>query len=273
MEKISFLGPEGTFSHEAASKFNAEIIPYCTIQAIMESIESGECSKGLVPIENSLEGPVNITLDLLAHNFDLMIESEVVISISHNLLAKPNTKIEDITDVYSHSQALAQCQPYIEKLNVRKHFTSSTTLAAEKVLDLDNAAAIGSLKAADKYGLGVLDKNIQINDDNETRFVVLSKKDHIPTGHDKTSILFSLFNDAESGALYKILKLFAEENINLTKIESRPSKNKLGTYIFFADLEGHRKDEKIDKVLKEVKSMTSSFKLLGSYPIFLREIE
>lgn len=268
MEKVAFLGPKGTFSHEAASKVSDNIVAHCSIQSVMESIVNGDCSKGLVPIENSIEGSVTITLDLLIHNFDLQIENEVVISINHNLLVKPGTKIEDITDVYSHSQALAQCQPFLEKMNVNKHFTLSTAAATKQILELDNAASIGSLKAAEYYNLEPIAKNIQNNDTNQTRFVTLSKKDHEPTGHDKTSIAFSLFNDAEAGALYEILKIFSKENINLTKIESRPSKIGLGTYIFFIDLEGHRLTEKISIILEEVENKTSFFKLLGSYPIY-----
>ena len=268
MESVAFLGPKGTFSHEAASKVSDNIISYCSIQSVMESIVEGVCSKGLVPIENSIEGSVTITLDLLAHNFDLQIEGEVIIPINHNLLVKPGTKIEDITDVYSHSQALAQCQPFLEKMNINKHFVLSTAAAAKQILDLENSAAIGSLKAAEFYNLEPIAKNIQNNDTNKTRFIILSKKDHEPTKNDKTSIVFSLFNDAEAGALYEIFKIFSKENINLTKIESRPSKIGLGTYIFFIDLEGHRSTKEISEILTEVKNKTSFFKLLGSYPIY-----
>ncbi len=268
MEQIAFLGPKGTFSHEAVSKISDNIISYCSIQSVMESIVEDVCSKGLVPIENSIEGSVTITLDLLVHNFDLQIENEIIIPINHNLLVKPGTKIEEITDVYSHSQALAQCQPFLEKMNVNKHFTLSTAAASKQVLELEGSAAIGSLKAAEYYNLEPIVKNIQNNDTNKTRFVTLSKKDHKPTGNDKTSIAFSLFNDAEAGALYEILKIFSQENINLTKIESRPSKIGLGTYIFFIDLEGHRLTEKISNILEKVKNKTSFFKLLGSYPIY-----
>ena len=268
MDKTSFLGPKGTFSHEAASKISDNLIEYCSIQSVMESIVNEECVRGIVPIENSIEGSVTVTLDLLVHKFDLKIENEIVIPINHNLLAKPGTKIEDITDVYSHSQAIAQCQPFLEEMKINKHFTLSTAAAAKQVLKLDNSASIGSLKAAELYNLEILAKNIQTNDNNQTRFVILSKNDHKPTKRDKTSIAFSLFNDAESGALYHILKIFAEEKISLTKIESRPSKSKLGTYIFFIDLEGHRLTEKIKEILDDVEKQTSFFKLLGSYPIY-----
>lgn len=269
MEKVSFLGPKGTFSHEAASKVSDNLIDYCSIQSVMESVINGDCSKCIVPIENSIEGSVTETLDLLVHKFNLKIENEVIIPINHNLLAKPGTKIENITDVYSHSQSLSQCQPFLEEMNVTKHFTLSTAAAAKQVLNLENAAAISSLKAAELYNLEVLARNIQNNDTNQTRFVVLSDNIHKPTGNDKTSIAFNLFDDSKSGALYEVLSIFANQNINLTKIESRPSKDGLGTYIFFIDLEGHISSNKINSILEEVKNGTSFFKLLGSYPRYL----
>ncbi|MDD2644480.1 MAG: prephenate dehydratase domain-containing protein, partial [Methanobacteriaceae archaeon] len=131
--KVSFLGPNGTFTHEAASTISENLISYCSIQSVMESVVNGECDKGVVPIENSIEGSVTLTLDLLVHKFNLMIENEIIIPINHNLLVNDGVRIEDISDVYSHSQALAQCQPFLEKLNVKKHFTLSTAAAAKKV--------------------------------------------------------------------------------------------------------------------------------------------
>ena len=266
--KVSFLGPNGTFTHEAASTISENLISYCSIQSVMESVVNGECDKGVVPIENSIEGSVTLTLDLLVHKFNLMIENAIIIPINHNLLVNDGVRIEDISDVYSHSQALAQCQPFLEKLNVKKHFTLSTAAAAKKVEGHKNYAAIGTLTSGKLYNLKPLVSNVQDNDTNQTRFIILSKKDHIPTGHDKTSIVFSLYDDASSGALYKVLKIFSNKNINLSKIESRPSKEGLGSYIFFIDLEGHRNDKSISEILSEVKEKTSFFKILGSYPIY-----
>lgn len=267
MDKISFLGPNGTFTHEAASTISDNLISFCSIQSVMESVVNDKCKNGIVPIENSIEGSVTLTLDLLVHKFDLMIEGEIIIPINHNLLVNEGTQIEDITDVYSHSQALAQCQPFLEKMNVNKHFSLSTAAAAKKVEGQKNVAAIGTLTAGKLYNLKPLACNIQDNDTNQTRFIILSKNDHKPTGKDKTSIVFSLYADSESGALYKILKIFAQENISLTKIESRPSKEGLGSYIFFIDLEGHRLNARISNILTEVKDKTSFFKILGSYPL------
>lgn len=232
----------------------------------MKSVEENVNAKGVIPIENSIEGPVGLTLDLLVHKFDLKIEREIIISINQNLLSRKDTNIEDIRDVYSHSQALAQCQNYLEKRNMKPHFTLSTAAAAKSIRGMENAAAIGTLKVAELYDLEVLDRNIQDIDNNKTRFIVLSKNDHEITGNDKTSILFSLFDD-NPGGLHDILGIFAENNINLTKIESRPSKEGLGKYIFFVDFEGHRNEKKLKNVLNIIKTKTSFNKVLGSYPV------
>jgi len=236
----------------------------------MNSVVDGECFKGIVPIENSIEGPVGLTLDLLAHKIDLVIEKEIVIPVSHSLLVDKNIydtdDIGDITDVYSHSQALAQCQNYLEHYKLKTHFTLSTAAAAKSIKGQKGVAAIGTLKAAEIYGLKPIDKNIQDIKNNQTRFIILSKNSTKVTGNDKTSLLFSLFDD-NSGGLYEILGVFAKSNINLTKIESRPSKEGLGKYIFFVDLEGHQDDEKIKNILSILKEKTSFMKILGSYPI------
>ena len=265
--KVAFLGPQGTFSHEAASMVSENLISYCSIQQVMGAVESGECIYGVVPIENSIEGPVSLTLDSLVHNFDLKIKNEIIIPINHNLLAATEMSVDDVENVYSHSQALGQCQPYLERHGITAHYTLSTAAAAKRVAETKQDAAIGTLKAAELYGLKVIDTNIQENFNNETRFVVLDNEDSPITGNDKTSISFSLFED-KPGGLYELLGLFAENNINLTKIESRPSKEGLGHYIFFIDLEGHRLDDNVRTILKDLEENTSYFKILGSYPIF-----
>ena len=269
--KVAFLGPEGTFSHEAASMVSENLISYCSIQQVMGAVESGECIYGVVPIENSIEGPVSLTLDSLVHNFDLKIKNEIVIPINHNLLAATEMSVDDVENVYSHSQALGQCQPYLERHGITAHYTLSTAAAAKRVAETKQDAAIGTLKAAELYGLKVIDTNIQENFNNQTRFVVLDNEDSPKTGNDKTSISFSLFED-KPGGLYELLGLFAENNINLTKIESRPSKEGLGHYIFFIDMEGHRLDEDIKEILNDLKDNTSFFKVLGSYPVFSEKL-
>lgn len=230
----------------------------------MDAVITSKCVKGVVPIENSIEGPVNVTLDALVHEYDLMIEGEIVLPINHNLMAPKGLKLSDISDVYSHPQALAQCHNYILNNSFRVHSTSSTAAACKNIVNFKNSASIGTVKAAKLYCLNILDENIQDVDNNETRFVVLSKHDSRPTGNDKTSIVFSLHDD-RPGGLYGILGIFAEFSINLSKIESRPSKQGLNKYVFFINFEGHRQDEDIGKILKLIDENTSFFKVLGSY--------
>ena len=270
-DKVAFLGPQGTFSHQAASLLSDNLVSYCSIQSVMSAVEREECVYGLVPIENSIEGPVSLTLDSLIHNFDLKIKNEIIIPINHNLLAAREMSVEEVNDVYSHSQALGQCQPYLERNNITAHYTLSTAAAAKKVAETGEGAAIGTLKAAELYGLKVIDTNIQENFNNQTRFVVLDKEDSPITGNDKTSISFSLFED-KPGGLYEILSYFVEADINLTKVESRPSKEGLGHYIFFIDLEGHRLDENISSILETLDEITDFFKVLGSYPVYYEGI-
>ncbi len=236
----------------------------------MSSVVTGECCKGIVPIENSIEGPVGLTLDLLAHKINLNIERELIIPINHNLLVDEDNydniiDINTIKDVYSHSQALAQCQNYLENHNMKTHFTLSTAAAAKSIKGKIGVGAIGTLKAAELYGLKAIDKNIQDIKNNQTRFIVLSKDQTEISGNDKTSILFSLFDD-NPGGLHAILGIFAKNNINLTKIESRPSKEGLGKYIFFVDFEGHKNEDIVENILNTIEEKVSYLKILGSYP-------
>ena len=265
MGKIGFLGPVGTFTEEAAALVGNNLVAFDTILQVLDAVEKNEVDVGVVPIENSIEGPVGITLDLLVHDYDLKIKREIIIPVSHNLLINPKTNINNIEFVNSHMQALSQCRNFIESLNVVVNATPSTSAAAEMVKGNNNSAAIGTKRAAEIYGLKIVETDIQDYKNNVTRFVVISKKDHGQTGNDKTSIVFSIVED-KPGGLYEILGLFADNNINLTKIESRPSKEKLGNYIFFVDLEGHRTDELIRYILNIIRSKVGYIKVLGSYP-------
>lgn len=233
----------------------------------MESVVNDECSFGVIPIENSIEGPVGITLDSLAHKFDLKIYKEIIIPINQNLIVNPGCTMDDIEDVYSHAQAIAQCQEFIRENKIQPHYAISTARAAKDIIGDNSKAAIGNSKIVELYGLEILQSNIQDVDNNETRFVVVSKKDHEMTGKDKTSIIFSIYED-KPGGLYKILGIFEKNNINLTKIESRPSKKGLGKYLFFVDFNGHKDDELIQDILEEVDEHTYFLKILGSYPEF-----
>lgn len=266
-KQIGYLGPEGTFSHEAVLKLvdNPTMIkPYANIIDIFKSLEKSEIDEALVPIENSTEGSVLITLDALTH-FDLKIKKELELPIKHNLLAQKGKSIEDISVICSHQQALAQCRKYINKLGKQVHALSSTANAACHVTRTPAAAVIGNEILSKEYDLEILDKNIQDYDNNVTRFIILSNKDQdCPAGNDKTSIVISLNGD-KPGGLYEILGEFMKENINLTKIESRPSKEGMGKYLFYIDFQGHRTDKHVNKTLKSIKEKVNVFKILGSY--------
>ncbi|HIH35693.1 MAG TPA: prephenate dehydratase [Methanosphaera sp.] len=267
IKQIGYLGPEGTFSHEAVLNYvnnDSTIIPFDNIIHIFESLEREDIDEAVVPIENSTEGSVLETLDALTY-FDLNIINEMELSIRHNLLAQKGTSLDDIVVICSHQQALAQCRQYINKINKEVHAMSSTANAARYVTEISSAAVIGNSILSQKYNLEILDENIQDYDNNVTRFVVISNETHDEiTGHDKTSIIISLNGD-KPGGLYEILKVFAENNINLTKIESRPSKQGIGKYLFFIDMQGHKNEPHIYKTLTIIESKVSMLKILGSY--------
>jgi prephenate dehydratase len=208
---------------------------------------------------------VGITLDLMAQEYSFQIKREIIHPISHHLLINKDDEIEDLEVVYSHLQALSQCRNFTKKLGFSTRPTESTAAAAEYIKGEKNAGAIGNLKAAEIYGLKVCQPNIQDYQNNTTRFLVLGWDENKPTGRDKTSIVFSLPDD-RPGGLYDLLGEFAREEINLTKIESRPSKEKLGSYIFFLDFEGHQTDEVISNVLNNINTKVGYVKILGSYP-------
>ena len=233
----------------------------------MESVVNNEAEYGVVPIENSIEGPVGITLDSLAHKFDLKIFKEIIIPINQNLIVNPGSTMDDIEDVYSHAQAIAQCQEFISKNKIQPHYAVSTARASKDIIGHKNKAAIGNKIAAELYNLEILKANIQDTDNNETRFVVVSNDDHEPTGDDKTSIIFSIYED-RPGGLYNVLGFFQKNNINLTKIESRPSKKGLGKYLFFVDFIGHIQDDVVQNILNDISDNTYFLKVLGSYPNF-----
>jgi len=267
IRQVGYLGPEGTFSHEAVLKIvdkDTMIVPYDTIIHIFESLDNDEINEALVPIENSTEGSVLVTLDALT-SFDLKINKELELPIKHNLLVQKGKTLDDISVICSHQQALAQCRHYINNINKKVHAMSSTANAARYVTELSTAAVIGNRILSKKYNLDILEEDIQDYDNNVTRFVLISKNPQEEvTGEDKTSIVISLKGD-KPGGLYEILRLFADANINLTKIESRPSKKGLGKYLFFIDMQGHVNESHISKTLSAIESKVSMLKILGSY--------
>ncbi|NCO65099.1 MAG: prephenate dehydratase [Candidatus Aquicultor secundus] len=271
--KIGFLGPRGTYTQEALLKLllvsDEDIVPYPTEADVIRAVERGEVDKGMVAIENSIEGSVNATLDVLAFEASLVIEREIIIPINHSLMAKPGVKLEDITTVLSHPQAIAQCRRYLsEKLpQANLELAGSNAAAAQLVAEQGGTlAAIGPRLAAQIYGLNVLDIGIEDFEDNQTRFVLVGKEPAAKTGHDKTSIVCFIYED-RPGSLLLILQEFAYRYINLTKIQSRPTKKALGDYCFFIDFEGHMDDEIIASTLKCLKCKVREVKVLGSYPM------
>ncbi|MTK64152.1 MAG: prephenate dehydratase [Methanobacterium sp.] len=264
-EKIGFFGPAGTFTEQAANLVGNDLLGFDSILDVLEAVKNGDVDMGVVPIENSIEGPVGVTLDLMVHDYDLKIKREIIIPISHNLLINKDATIEDIKYVYSHIQALSQCRKFTDSMGVVVNSTPSTSAAAEMIRGRKDSASIGTKRAAEIYGLKIAASDIQDYKNNVTRFIVLSKTDHELTGNDKTSVVFSMMED-KPGGLYHILEIFAKHGINLTKIESRPSKEKLGKYIFFIDFEGHRTDKSISNILDNINSKVGFLKILGSYP-------
>ncbi len=241
------------------------MVPYPSIGIVFDVVENGQTEYGVVPVENSLDGSVRLTLDLLFKN-KIMVSGEVEHRIIHNLIVKSSTKLTDIKIVISHPQALAQCRLFLENklANAQLKEASSTARAVELLNQIGNAGAIGAAIAAKNKKMTILARHIEDDPNNFTRLFILSKKDKPPTGNDKTSIIFSI-KDAP-GSLYKILKVFADNNINLTKIESRPERGKPWKYIFYLDFEGHRNEAKNRSALDDMKKLCISIKILGSYP-------
>lgn len=267
-----YLGPSGTFSEEAARRYGkGELVARRSIRELVTDVARGVLDLAVVPAENSIEGSVSETLDLLVGSDGIQIIGEIVIPIVHNLMAYPGTKIADIEEVLSHPQALAQCRNYLSA-NLPEALlraTNSTAEAAEEVKARQGrspvAAVVGPARAGELYGLLTLAEGIQDFPENRTRFLVLSgKPSSARTGADKTSLVFSAKD--RPGALCAILEEFAVRNINLTKIESRPSKRMLGEYVFFIDLEGHVEDAIVTEALEAVGAKSSFLKILGSYP-------
>ena len=264
--KVAYLGPPASFTHLASIKKFGSSIEYLSCDNITDvfyDVQKQRADYGVVPIENSTEGAVTYTLDMFIQS-NLKICSEILLQISHNLIANcPKNKIKKI---YSNPQVFGQCRQWLKK-NLPQSVlieVSSTTRAAQLAQRVKDAAAIASEMAAKTYNLRILTKSIEDNPNNVTRFLVIGKEETPPTGEDKTSIIFSTKD--RPGALYEMLMPFKKHNINLTKIESRPSKAEAWKYYFFLDLEGHRQDERIKKALSELEENCLFFKILGSYP-------
>jgi prephenate dehydratase len=271
-KRIAFLGPPGTFSEEAALRYDpkAQLLPFASVAAVAAAVDSGMAEEGVVAIENSIEGSVTDTLDILIHESRLSIRRELVLSVGHCLLVRPGMQAADVKVLLSHPQALGQCRRFVERCFPKAEIVAalSTAAAVEEMMTRDNAAAIATRRAAELYAAEILAHDIQDRSDNLTRFVVLAESDHASTGNDKTSLAFS-FADDRPGLLVSALHEFSHRGINLTKVESRPTKERLGEYIFLLDLAGHRSDRAVAEALKAVEPHASFFRIFGSYPRYV----
>lgn len=267
VQKVGYLGPEGTFTNLAAMKnfgLSAELVPVRTIPEVFDNVERGRLSFGIVPVENSLEGVVNHTLDTFTTS-NLKISGEIFLEVNHNLMSKTG-KMSDIQRIYSHVQPLGQCRKWLAEHcpNIPLQEVDSTARAAEMASHDESTAAIASEMAAIKYSLRYVEKSIEDSSSNFTRFLIIGDFEPLPTGNDKTSIVFAAAHRA--GSLYEVLSIFAKKHINMTKIESRPSRQKAWEYVFFADLDGHKNDQAINEALGELVEHTAFVKVLGSFP-------
>jgi len=265
--KIAYLGPEGTFTQSAALKHFGHSVTttaLASIDQVFREVESGACQYGVVPVENSIEGVVNHTLDMLI-NSALLICGEVELRIHHHLLSNEDD-IKKVNKIYSHQQSLAQCRGWLDTqlLQAERIAVNSNAEAARLASEEISTAAIAGEIASDYYNLPILVSNIEDEPDNTTRFLIIGRHDTLPSGTDKTSLLFSTPN--KPGALHDMLACFAENNVSMTRIESRPSRQSMWDYVFFVDVEGHAKDEQVAAALEKLKENAAMVKLLGSYP-------
>lgn len=272
-KKIAYLGPPGTFTEEALDKFIKDIsqvkkISFPTVADVIRSVDRGEADEGVVPMENSIEGSVNITQDILTFESEAKIIGEVTIPVKHSLIGKKNIKLDSIKKVISHPHAAAQCRKFLStNLKDAEIIAANSTAEAVKILkeENDDIAAIGTKIAAKIYDLEIIENDIEDNKDNKTRFVFIGNSIQPKTGNDKTSIVCFLKED-RPGSLYNILKEFACRNINLARLESRPAKKDLGDYVFMIDLDGHLHDENIFEAIEVLRKGVYLVKILGSYP-------
>jgi len=266
--KVAFLGPEGTFTQEAALKHfghSAVTMPMGAIDEVFREVAAGAVNYGVVPVENSTEGMINHTLDTFLDS-TLNICGEVELRIHHHLLVGPSTHTDHITRIYSHSQSLAQCRQWLDGHypKAERIAVSSNADAAKRIKGEWNSAAIAGDMAAELYDLQKLSEKIEDRPDNSTRFLIIGREAIPPSGDDKTSIIVAVRN--EPGALHNLLEPFHRIGVDLTRVETRPSRTGKWTYVFFIDFEGHRDDPKVSAVLAEVSSIVADLRVLGSYP-------
>ena len=270
MARIAYLGPRGTYTEAAALGYepDAELLAASTVQEAVQAVERGEADAACCAIENSLEGAVTDTLDqIVRERFELLVRGEVVLPIRHVLVGAHGVDPSTAQRVYSHPQALAQCRRRLTELAPAAQPVAalSTSAAIEAALAEPAAIAVGNARAAALYGATVLASDIADEPGNETRFILLAREDHEPTGDDKTSLAFTAHHD-RPGTLVAVLGHLAERSINMTHIESRPTRRALGTYVFLVDFQGHRSDPTVAGALSALEGATLWLRVLGSYP-------
>lgn len=266
-QRVAYLGPAATYTHLAALKRfgpEAEYLPQVTLTDVFEEVAAGRADCGIVPVENSTEGMVSHTHDLLAAS-DLVISGEVHLPVAHTLCGNLRT-LAEVRVVYSKDHALAQCREWLEKHlpQAKLRALSSTAAAAQRAAKERGAAAVCGELAARLYGLRVLAGNLGGRADNITRFVIISRDLPAPSRHDKTSVAFSVSD--RPGALFAALQPFQRERVNMTRIESRPTRRKAWEYIFFIDLDGGMQEQKVKRALARLRGQATFFRVLGSYP-------
>ncbi|MGH0038473.1 MAG: prephenate dehydratase, partial [Myxococcota bacterium] len=266
--RVAFLGPEGTFSHQAAVRqFGAlvELAPAHTIRDVFEWVERGDAHYGVVPVENTTEGAVTQTYDALVES-DVTLCGELLLDVSLDLMSQ-GRELSEVRRLASHPQPLAQCRDWIHRRlpGIETIETASTVAAAELAVRDPEVAAIGSAVAAEAHGLSILERGIEDRRGNATRFLVIGRVPPLPSRDDLTSAVFTVRKD-QSGTLYHLLEPFARYGVNLSAIQSRPMKGKPWEYLFFVDMEGHISDDAVGKALDEAAATAHSHKVLGSYP-------
>ncbi len=264
---VAYLGPSGTFSEQAVyQQFGhaVESLPCVSIDEVFRSTEAGTADFGVVPVENSSEGAINRTLDLLLQT-SLSISGEVSIAVHHSLMSK-NGSMDGVARICAHSQALAQCQAWLNQHfpNIERHAVASNAEAARMANEDPTVAAIAGEIAGQKYNLQTIAAHIQDDPHNRTRFAVIGRLNTTPSGRDQTSLVLAVPNKA--GALYDLLKPIATHGVSMTRFESRPARIGTWEYYFYIDVEGHAADEKVARALDELKQSAAFFKVLGSYP-------
>ncbi len=265
---VAFQGELGAYSEEAAVQLfsaSAKVQPYETLDAVFKAVETGEVKFGVVPVENSLEGSINRSYDLML-NSSLKVCGETELRVVHCLIANQKATLDTVKKIYSHPQALGQAGAFLKHLNAEliPSYDTAGSVKMIKEMGILDGAAVAGVRAAEIYGMKILARGIEDNQNNFTRFFVLAREDAPATGKDKTSIVFSVKH--KPGALFSALKAFSDSKVNLTKIESRPTRQRAWEYNFYLDFEGHREDAVINQVLEKVDKYCLFLKVLGSYP-------